>query len=93
MHEAAATAPLNPWSAAPPCWFGFSQPFYFPPLRLNSPHDIIKAQDETNQEPGRENLTLNILLRLKCLSASQELGCSHDINRGWDGMAFLQESG
>lgn len=40
----------------------------------------------------KENLTLNILLRLKCLSASEELGRSHDINRGWDGMAFLQES-
>lgn len=28
MHEAAATTPVNPWSAAPPCWFGFFQPVY-----------------------------------------------------------------
>lgn len=70
----------------------------FPALLFSSsPHDIIKPQDETNQESGRETLTLNILLRLKCLSASQELGWSHDINReggmGWLFYKSLDEQG
>lgn len=76
----------TPWSAAPLCWFGFFQPVYF--LLCQEIHSTtslnLRMRPIRNQ---RENLTLNVLLRLKCLSASQELGWSHDINReggtGW----------